>query len=407
MASGRRGTTLAKRTALAGICCLLLLSLLLPGMAPAQDSPRIGPPEPQKESTPPALLPSGEPVRLSSVPAIAGNNEAVRLSQEGRRAEAEQAYRAALEIKFDDDLVRAKIANNLATFYQRLDRYSDAERMFRLALDLRQKNLPAASTEVGYALNNLAQVYVIEDRDWEARKLLETARQALEASGAPGLPIVLSNLALVLCRFRQFDQAEELIRSALTFYDEHRLTASRGYGLALNNLGLISEVKNNLRTAAEFYGRAIGIFENLGEAAKADLAASLADAGALDGKLDRVAEARQAEQRALELVRPDGDTLLRAEILWNLGDIAAKAGNPAEALPYFEQSLVIHDAKLGAEHPSTAGLLLDYAAVTKRAGNKPLSRKLRKRAQDLLARLGRQPSLGQMTVSLRDLRNSR
>jgi tetratricopeptide (TPR) repeat protein len=376
-------------------------------IASAQETPQTPPPEPQKEPLPAALPPGGETVRLSSVPAIARNNEAVRLSHEGRSAEAEQAYRAALETPFDDGLVRAKIANNLATFYQRLDRYSEAERMFRLALELRQKNLPAASIEVGYSLNNLAQVDIVEGRDWEARKLLETARQGLETAAAPGLPTVLSNLALVLCRFRQFTQAEELIRSALAFYEERHLTASRGYGLALNNLGLISEVQSDLPSAAALYGRAIGIFENLGEAAKTDLAASLADAGALDGKLDRVDQARQTEQRALELVRPDGDTLLRAEILWNLGDIAAKAGHPAAALPYFEESLVIHDAKLGAEHPSTAGLLLDYAAVTKRAGNKSLSRKLRKRAQDLLARLGRQPSLGQMTVSLRDLRNSR
>jgi hypothetical protein len=72
-------------------------------------------------------------------------------------------------------------------------------------------------------------------------------------------------------------------------------------------------------------------------------------------------------------------------------------------LPYFEQSLTIYQERLGADHPVTANLLLDYASATERAGNKSLSRKLRKRAQDLLTRLSQAPD--QMTVSFRDLHN--
>ena len=84
------------------------------------------------------------------------------------------------------------------------------------------------------------------------------------------------------------------------------------------------------------------------------------------------------------------------------------------SLPYFEQSLVIRDnfrARQGfrarkafeSEHFTTAALLLDYASATERAGRKPLSRKLRKRAEDLLGRINHQ-SPSQMTVSLSDLR---
>jgi hypothetical protein len=50
-----------------------------------------------------------------------------------------------------------------------------------------------------------------------------------------------------------------------------------------------------------------------------------------------------------------------------------------------------------------ASLLLDYSSATLRAGKKSLSRKLRRRAMDLLARL-KSPSRDQMTVSLSDLR---
>jgi hypothetical protein len=61
---------------------------------------------------------------------------------------------------------------------------------------------------------------------------------------------------------------------------------------------------------------------------------------------------------------------------------------------------------LGQDHPATARLLLDYAAATLRAGNKSLSRKLRKRAAELLARFNLQ-SRDNMTVSVSALRDDK
>ncbi len=95
--------------------------------------------------------------------------------------------------------------------------------------------------------------------------------------------------------------------------------------------------------------------------------------------------------------------MLRGQILRNLGNIVAKGGNPADALPYFEQSVVIYEKTLGAEHPATASLLLDYSSASLRAGNKSMAHKLRKRAAELVARLKAQ-SPPQMTVSVRALR---
>jgi hypothetical protein len=105
----------------------------------------------------------------------------------------------------------------------------------------------------------------------------------------------------------------------------------------------------------------------------------------------------------LELLHPSGDEVLRAQILRHIGNIVAIAGRPADSLPYFEQSLVIQEKTLGEEHPATASLLLDYSSATLRAGQKSLSRKLRKRASDLLARLNSR-STEEMTVSVSALR---
>jgi tetratricopeptide (TPR) repeat protein len=340
--------------------------------------------------------------------AAARNNQAISLAHEGREAEAEQLYRAALGAGYEDDLARAKIANNLAALYQRQDRFREAEVMYRCELQWRQKHLAAESVEVAYSLNNLAEVYRAEGRDWEARNLMETALRTLQQfhADAPGLPSVLNNLAIVRCRFGEVDQAEELLRTALRSYDWNPDTASREYGVTLNNLGKVLETKNDLLAARLLYEQAIGIFEGLGAPARKDLAGALANTGVLYQRLDRIEDARQAEQRALELLRPAGDAVLRAQVLRNLGNIVARTGSPVDSLPYFEQSLSIQDKTLGQDHPATARLLLDYAAATLRAGNKSLSRKLRKRAAELVARFNLQ-SLDHMTVTVRALRDDK
>jgi tetratricopeptide (TPR) repeat protein len=362
-----------------------LLAMLCCGLAWAQDPPQDRLPE-----------------------AVTRNNEGLQLVSEGRYAEAERAYRAALSAKYNDDLSRARIANNLAALYQKQDRYRDAEWMFRCALQWRQKSLPATSIEVAYSLNNLAEIYRIEGRDWEARNLLETSAGSLRQfhPEEAGLPVVLGNLALVRCSFGEFDQAEALLHSALLSYEKQRGTASREYGLTLNNLGQVMESKNELEAAAPLYAQAVGIFEHLGTPASGDLATALANTGELFQRLDRIEEARQAEQRALGLLHPAGDAVLRSVILRNLGNIVAGAGKAADSLPYFEQSLVIQQKILGWEHPVTAGLLLDYASATLRAGDKSRSRKLRKRAEELLTRLNSQ-SPDQLTVSVQSLRDAK
>ncbi len=343
------------------------------------------------------------PANLSAA-AEAQNIAAVRLTGEGRYAEAEGLFRAALDAKYDDDLLRAKIAQNLGSLYQRQDRYRDAEGVFRLALEWRRKNLPTASVEIAYSLSNLADMYRIQGRNWEAQNLLETAVRSVQQfhPDAPGLARILNTLALVRYNLNEFDEAEELLRAAMVACQQQGTTTLE-YGVTLSNLGQVLQTRNDLNAAVSLYAQAIAIFGNLGTQAIAYLAAALASSGTLYLRLDRIEEARQAELHAFELLRPTGDEVLRATILRNLGIIAAHTGNAADSLRYFEQSLTLQEKILGAEHPDTAGLLEDYASAAMRAGNKSLSRKLRRRAKELLARLNRR-SPEELTVSVRALR---
>jgi tetratricopeptide (TPR) repeat protein len=336
--------------------------------------------------------------------AIGRNNEAARLADDGRFAEAEGLYRAALGAKYDDDLLRAKVANNLARLYERQDRYGDAEQMFRKALLWRQKDLPGSSNEVAYSLNNLAEILHIEGRDWEAGNLLETSVQSLQQfhPNDPLLPLILSNLAGIRCQFGRFDEAEVLLRAGLNSYGEQKGAASWEYGITLNNLGRVLQSKNEFEAADRLYAQAVSVFEPLGAQAQPYLATTLSNVGVLYERQKRVEEARQTDERALALLRPTGDEPLHSSILRNLGSLLVNAGHAADSLPYFEKSLTIQEKALGAEHPTTVTVLLEYASAAMQAGEKSLSRKLRVRAKELLARLNRQ-SPEDLTVSVHAL----
>jgi len=336
--------------------------------------------------------------------AVARNNQGVKLVDEGRYVEAERLLLSALGGKYDDDLVRAKVANNLASLYKGQDRYRDVERMYRNALQWRQKNLPDSSIEVAYSLNNLAEVLRIEGRQWEAGHLLQASVQALQQfhPDDPFLPLILSNLAGVRCWFGKFAEAEALLRAALILYEKQKGAGSWEYGITINDLGRVLQGENEFEAAEQLYAQAVSIFEPLGAGARSYLATTLSNIGVLYEREKRVEEAKQTEQRALGLLGPTGDEPLHANILRNFGNLLANSGNPADSLPYFEKSLAIHEKALGAEHPATAELLLDYASAAIRAGDKSLSRKLRGRAKELLARLNRE-SPEKLTVSVRAL----
>jgi tetratricopeptide (TPR) repeat protein len=336
------------------------------------------------------------------------NGQALALSNEGRYQEAEDLFRSALAVQSCDDVTRASIATNLAWVYRQQDRYQDAEQLFRRALQWRQKHLPPSSVEITYSLSNLADVLSSEGRDWEARNLLETAVRILREfhPDAAGFPVITSNLAVVLSKFREYDEAEELLRTALNGAESEHGADSREVGAAANNLAQVLRAKKDFEGAAGMYKRAVDIFKALGPEATPDLATALANMGQLQEQQHQSGQARKTEQEALDLLRSDGNGPLRAAILQNLGNIVARSGNAAGSLGYFEESLNIHEKAFGPEHPATAGLLFDYAAATLRAGQRSLARKLRKRAEEMIARLHRE-SPDQFTVSLNSLRDSR
>ncbi len=336
------------------------------------------------------------------------NNQAARFYAEEKFAEAERVYLAALAIHCDDGLAVASIASNLGALYRHLDRYEESERRFRQALDLRRKLLAPERIEVVRALHNLAGIYRVEGRYWEARNLARAAVEGLERSNprSPEMPAMLINLGVLERYLDGHDQAERLLRTALSLEQEVGGPRSEVAAIASSNLAKVLEDARDYGQAGLLYSSAVEALENLGPRYSGDLALVLTNWGRMQGILGHFEEDKQAQARALALaeVQPSRNEYVCSDILLNTGELLAGEGRAAESLGYFHRALALKEKILGPEHPTIADILFDYAAAARRAGRKSQADKLAKRAEELVARQERADP-ARLSVSAKALRN--
>jgi|GEM_PF-1411122 len=108
--------------------------------------------------------------------------------------------------------------NNLAATYVELGRYSEAETLFKRALEIKEANLGPNSPEIATSLINLATVYRKPWENQKAQKLLQQALSIREQSFGKVNPMVAISLRQ-LARFHEnehdYDSAEKLYNRAL------------------------------------------------------------------------------------------------------------------------------------------------------------------------------------------------
>ena len=259
-------------------------------------------------------------------------------------------------------------------------------------------------------MNNLAEIYRLEGRYWEARSLTEAAVDALRRSdpASPDMPVFLNNLGDLERDLHRLDKAEQSLQLAYRLAETLSGPQGRVLAIVLNNQGQLLTDKQDFAAAERLYRRSAAILENSGPDHAGELAVPLANMGHVLGLLGRNNEARQTELRALTLLnsQPYRDDLLYASILHNLGTLAAAEDHMADSLTYFAQSLATQERILGLEHPFIAEVLFDYAAAEQRAGAKSQAQKLRKRAERLMARR-RRDDLSRYTVDAPAFKNQR
>jgi tetratricopeptide (TPR) repeat protein len=204
--------------------------------------------------------------------------------------------------KYDFEFMEAAFLLNQAGGY--LDEralYSEAEPMYRRALEIREKSLGKDHPSVANSLNNLAGLYREQGKYDEAEPMYRRALEIREKSLGKDHPSVansLNNLAGLYDSQGKYDEAEPMYRRALEISEKSLGKDHPSVATSLNNLAELYDSQGKYDEAEPMYRRALEILERSLGKNHPNIATVLENLTALLRKTNREAEAREMEERA-------------------------------------------------------------------------------------------------------------
>jgi tetratricopeptide (TPR) repeat protein len=188
------------------------------------------------------------------------------LKEQHRFTQAEALFRRALQIDEqtfgENDAMVAVGLNNLATLLQETNRLVEAEELLRRALAIDERVLGKNHPTVAIRLHNLAWLLKITNRPGEAMSIMRQALSMFEISCGPdhaNVAAALNTLGLLLEDSNHPAEAEPLMRRALEI-DEHTFGKDHPrVALRLNNLAQVLQTMNRLDEAEPLTRRHVAI----------------------------------------------------------------------------------------------------------------------------------------------------
>lgn len=337
-------------------------------------------------------------------PAIAStlNNLGLLYSKAGRNAEAESAYREALDIR--RELAKANPAlkpalvmtlNNLSLLYRETGNMAEEEKILREALELRRElaksNPEVFRPAIASTLVNLAYICQAGGRAAEAetayREAVDSYRTLAQASPSvykPEMAVALNNLGNLYSKSKRYAEAEKAYTEALELRRQQAKDnpeARPRLATTLNNLGNLYRDTKRYGDAEKVLTEALDIQRPLArekpETYQADLAATLSNFGNIMRDTRQSAEALKAYQEAMELQRglvnadPAAIRPKLALTLNNLGALHEEQKNWAEAEKAYREALALRRDADGdtpkAGRPELASSLSNLANLLSRS----------------------------------------
>ena len=325
--------------------------------------------------------------------------------QQGRYAQAEQLYLAALQEaeKFGpSDLRLATSLNKIASLYCLRFRYAEAEPLLQRALRTAEKALGPEHPDLAYHLSNLAVIYSAQGKYAEAEPLLQRALRISEKTLGPehlpahaspahafdvlyppagvlcaGIVLFLDNLAAVYKEQGKYAEAEPLYQRVLRIEEKAHGPDSFGIVRTLANLAAVYQKQGKYTEAELLYRRALHNQEEDRTFGSLSVVRQLINLAELYIDQGKYAEAEPLLQEALRDIETRGLSI-------QLNDLAAlyeKQGRYAEAEPLYQRALRIQEKDYGPEHPVLADTLLNYAKVLRKTGREGEAAKMETRAE--------------------------
>lgn len=314
----------------------------------------------------------------------------------GRYAEAEEAARAAIEIKTgilgpDHPEVATAIVD-LARALQKSANYDSAETLYNKALAAQKKVLGESHPDVAGTNYHLGLLFLdtgaLDDSERLLRRALEM-RLELLGSEHPDIANNINDIGNLLWKKGDYGAAESRLREALAmqrrlFGNEHAAVAT-----ALNNLALPLVSLGRYAEAKPLYLEALAIRRKLLGDNHPDVGNSLNNLAGLLWERGDYAAAEPLWERALVIRRNTlgGD---HPNVALGLGNLAAnlwKQGNYQEAETLLRESLAIFRKRLGGDHPYIAMTLSNLSAVIHDQENYEAAETLQTEALEIYRRI--------------------
>jgi tetratricopeptide (TPR) repeat protein len=232
------------------------------------------------------------------------------LTVQFRFAEAEKAYRAAIEAS--PGSFEANFA--FGAFNQELNRHKDALISYEHCLELARRN--RRDGDIATTLNNLGVLHLQQNRMDEARKAFQEAlqiRRTLAGKNAdsylPDVAATLNNLGVLHLQQNRMDEArkdyEEALQIRRTLAEKNPDSYLPDVTTTLNNLGVLHQTQNRMDEARKDYEEALQIQRALAEKNPETylphVAMTLNNLGILHKTQNRTDEARMAFAEALQI----------------------------------------------------------------------------------------------------------
>lgn len=235
----------------------------------------------------------------------------------------------AYEIYTAGDLLdkAALCLNNIGNVYRAIEDTESALLFFNESYDIYM----ALDDDAGaiQALSNKAAALIADDRFGEAEKTLAKAENAAQAAGITFTPL-LNNRGILLMKHKEFQQAETVLREALSNADPANPWESAPLNFALGNLMCETD---RCQEALEFFNKALeadraaGFYKGIAD----DLAAL----GRTCARLEKNRDAVRFYKRSAKIYALTGDTAKVGPVLEALDTVSEKEKIDTTLTKYF------------------------------------------------------------------------
>ncbi|GAA6619722.1 tetratricopeptide repeat protein [Scytonema sp. NUACC26] len=294
---------------------------------------------------------------------------------------AKQAILLAQSTQTTEHPVYCDSVNNLAELYRIQERYSEAESLYQQALNTRKRLFGEEHIDVAQSLNNLAALYVSQGHYSQAEQYFLTTLnlwKQLLGDEHPQVLIVLNNIANVYREQGRYQEAENLYLQIIKIqkknpseYESHDIWRT------LNNFAVLYESQGRYQEAENKHLEAIDRIKHLQGSEHHDIAVSLNNIAVLYDLQGHYSQAEENYLQALAILKKllgDEHSYI-ASTLNNIAGNYKEQGRYLEAEKKFIEALVMRKSVFGDEHPEVAASLSNLAEIYLLQGRYPEAEK--------------------------------